>query len=114
MQQQSTLYDWVGGRDTFVRLVDAFYARVENDPVLRPMYPELLRGPKERLSLFLLQYFGGPTAYSERRGHPRLRLRHMPFKIGQAERDAWLRNMSEAVDEVGIAEPARSEMLRYF
>jgi hemoglobin len=112
--QKTSLFRWVGGEATFVRLVDAFYAGVENDPLLRPMYPKDLEGPKERLALFLIQYFGGPTTYSDRRGHPRLRMRHFPFVIGQAQRDAWVRHMSAAVDTAEIEEPARTEMLRYF
>ncbi len=109
-----SLYTWVGGAPTFAHLVDAFYAGVESDPVLRPLYPQDLEGPKERLTLFLMQYFGGPTTYSEQRGHPRLRMRHVPFVIGQVERDAWVRHMSAAVDAAEIEEPARTEMLRYF
>lgn len=112
---RGTLYEAVGGSETFVRLVDAFYGGVENDPLLRPLYPEEdLAGAKERLALFLIQYFGGPSTYSENRGHPRLRMRHFPFSIGTAERDAWFRHMSAAVDEAEIAEPMRSDMLKYF
>ena len=96
------------------RLVDAFYRGVENDPILRPLYPESLDEPRQWLALFLAQYWGGPAVYSQRRGHPRLRMRHVPFVIGQRERDAWLGHMLAAIDEVGIEEPARAEMQRYF
>ncbi len=98
-----TLYDAVGGEPTFRRLVAGFYQRVRADEVLRPLYPEAeLEAAEERLRLFLIQYWGGPTTYSEQRGHPRLRRRHMPFAIGPAERDAWLRNMRGALDDVGL------------
>ncbi len=113
-ESTTTPYEKVGGSDTFFRLVEAFYARVEADPVLRPLYPESLDKSKERLALFLIQFFGGPTTYSDSRGHPRLRMRHLPFAIGQRERDSWFEHMSAAVDSTGIAEPERTEMLRYF
>lgn len=112
--QRITVYELAGGADTFVRLADTFYRRIDVDPFLRPMFPADLEGAKERLALFLIQYFGGPTTYSERRGHPRLRMRHIPFSIGQAERDAWLGHMLAAIDEVGIQEPARTQMRDYF
>jgi hemoglobin len=114
MTNDTTLYASVGGADTFRRLVDRFYARVEADPLLRPLFPADLEPGKEHQYLFLIQYFGGPTAYGEHRGHPRLRMRHAPFVIGQAERDAWLAHMLAALDEVGIAEPARTTMRGYF
>ena len=89
-----TFYAAVGGEETFRRLVAAFYAGVAEDPVLRPLYPEDDLGPAaERLTLFLMQYWGGPGTYSQQRGHPRLRMRHAPFPIGQAAHDAWLANM---------------------
>jgi hemoglobin len=109
-----TIYEAVGGEETFHRLVAAFYEGVEEDPVLRPLYPADLTESREHLALFLAQYFGGPPHYSEKRGHPRLRMRHMPFAIGAAERDAWLRHMEAAIDTVGIASPAREAMLDYF
>ena len=106
---EGTLYDAVGGEPTFRRLVGGFYERVRNDEVLRPLYPEEeLEAAEERLRLFLIQYWGGPTTYSETRGHPRLRRRHMPFSIGPAERDAWLRNMRAALDDAAL-EPAHDE-----
>lgn len=114
MSESQSVYEAVGGAETFHQLAEAFYRRVAADPILRPMYPDELDAPAQRLALFLMQYFGGPQTYSQMRGHPRLRMRHLPFSIGRAERDAWFRHMSEAVDETGIAEPARSAMLRYF
>lgn len=102
-----TFYDAVGGHETFRRLVASFYALVEDDPVLRPLYPEPdLAAAAVRLRLFLEQYWGGPRTYSQRRGHPRLRMRHAPFRIGAAERDAWLRNMRCALDELALAPDA--------
>jgi hemoglobin len=111
---ERTLYELVGGMETFRRLVDAFYRRVEADPVLRPVFPEDMEGNKRSQYLFLAQFFGGPTTYSEERGHPRLRMRHFPFAIDQQARDHWLKNMLDAIDEVGIEEPMRSEMADYF
>jgi hemoglobin len=111
---EDTMYDRVGGEATFRRLVDAFYARVEQDTVLRPLFPDDLTPGKEWQFLFLMQYWGGPTRYMEERGHPRLRMRHFPFAITLQARDAWVRCMFEAIDEVGISEPARTEMRDYF
>ncbi|MBW4702787.1 globin [Micromonospora sp. RL09-050-HVF-A] len=100
---QATLFDAVGGEPTFRRLVDRFYAGIATDPLLRPMYPEGDLGPAaERMTLFLMQYWGGPNTYSAQRGHPRLRMRHAPFRIGAAERDAWLSHMRRAVDELAL------------
>jgi hemoglobin len=104
----------VGGQETFDRLVDDFYGRVEADAVLRPIYPDSLDAARQKLALFLAQFFGGPDAYSQRRGHPRLRARHLEFAIGQAERDAWLGHMLAALDATGIQEPARTQMRDYF
>jgi len=110
-----TLYELAGGEATFRTLVQRFYARVAGDPVLRPVYPEEdLAGATERLTLFLIQYWGGPHTYDETRGHPRLRLRHQPFAIGQAERDAWLGHMTAAVDSLELAPPVRKALLDYF
>ncbi|MCC6905572.1 MAG: globin [Anaerolineae bacterium] len=109
-----TVYEQLGGDEPFRRLVDCFYARVERDPVLRPVFPDDLEPGKEWQFLFLTQYWGGPARYQVERGHPRLRMRHMPFVIGEAERDAWLGHMLAAVDEVGIPEPVRSQMREYF
>jgi hemoglobin len=95
----------VGGEDTFRRLVEHFYAGVAADPVLRPLYPDdELEAAADRLRLFLIQYWGGPTTYSDQRGHPRLRMRHAPFAIGSAQRDAWLRNMRAALDSIALPE----------
>ena len=110
-----SVYDHAGGEKTFKLLVERFYARVAQDPVLRALYPEEdLSGATERLTLFLAQYWGGPSTYSERRGHPRLRLRHQPFAIGQVERDAWLREMTIAVESLGLAAAVSKALLDYF
>jgi len=108
------IYEVVGGDTTFQRLVDTFYARIEADPLLRPMFPEDLEPGKRGQFLFLTQFFGGPTRYAEERGHPRLRMRHFPFPIDRAAREAWFGHMLAAIDEVGITEPARSIMRDYF
>lgn len=104
-----SVYDAVGGRTFFVDLVDGFYAGVSADPLLRPMYPEDLTESRRHLAGFLSQYWGGPSAYSDERGHPRLRLRHAPFAIGEAERDAWLRHMLASLDTVAGARGTHPE-----
>lgn len=99
-----SFYQQVGGAETFALLVERFYAGVATDELLRPMYPEEDLGPAaERLRMFLEQYWGGPSTYSETRGHPRLRMRHAPFAVGPAARDRWLVHMRAAVDSLGLA-----------
>ena len=98
-----TLYERVGGEQFFVDLVDRFYLGVAGDPLLRPLYPDELTESSRHLALFLMQYWGGPGTYGEERGHPRLRMRHVPFVIGPAERDAWLRHMVGALLELEAA-----------
>ena len=108
--EPASFYEAVGGEETFRRLVHAFYQGVAADPELRPVYPSKDLGPaEEHLRLFLIQYWGGPRTYDERRGHPRLRMRHAHFSIGEAERDAWLRHMRTALDglELGPAHDAQ-------
>jgi len=107
-------YQRVGGEQTFRTLVDRFYAGVATDPLLRPLYPEQDLAPAaERLTLFLIQYWGGPNTYSATRGHPRLRMRHAPFTIGSAERDAWLRHMAEALQSLELDPELADELWRY-
>jgi hemoglobin len=102
-QKELSFYDAVGGEQTFRRLVHRFYQGVATDPVLRPLYPEEdLSGAEERLRMFLIQYWGGPRTYSDLRGHPRLRMRHSPFRVTPEARDLWLRHMREAVDELDL------------
>ncbi|AIJ21781.1 globin [Amycolatopsis methanolica] len=114
MSDPQSFYEAVGGEPTFRKIIARFYAEVAKDEVLRPMYPEEDLGPAEdRLRLFLMQYWGGPHTYSDQRGHPRLRMRHAPFKIGPIERDAWLRAMRIAVDEAGLPEPLETQLWNY-
>jgi len=110
-----SVYELAGGEPVFRLLVQRFYSRVAVDPLLRRVYPEEdLSGATERLTLFLIQYWGGPQTYSEQRGHPRLRMRHQPFAIGQQERDAWLGHMTAAVDSLDLAAGVRKALLDYF
>jgi len=111
----ANVFEAAGGEPAFRELVGRFYARVATDPVLRPVYPEEdLSGATERLTLFLLQSRGGPSLYSQQRGHPRLRLRPQPFAIGRRERDAWLGHMTAAVDSLDLAPGVRRALLDYF
>ena len=111
----ANVFEAAGGEPAFRELVGRFYARVATDPVLRALYPdEDLSGATERLTLFLIQYWGGPGTYSEQRGHPRLRMRHQPFAIGRRERDAWLAQMTAAVNSMELAPAVRKAFLDYF
>ncbi len=110
-----TLYDRAGGTPFFEALVGRFYDGVAEDPILRPVYPEPdLAGARHRLTLFLIQYWGGPTTYDQERGHPRLRMRHAPFAIGPVERDRWLVHMRAAVTEMAPPPDVAAELERYF
>ena len=110
-----TLYDRAGGTPFFEALVGRFYDGVADDPILRQVYPEPdLAGARHRLTLFLIQYWGGPTTYDLERGHPRLRMRHAPFAIGPAERDRWLVQMRAAVAELAPPDDVGAELERYF
>ncbi|WFG42712.1 globin [Pseudonocardia alni] len=114
MSAPQNFYAEVGGAPVFHRIVHRFYEEVARDEVLRPLYPEEDLGPAEdRLRLFLEQYWGGPRTYSDQRGHPRLRMRHVPFKIGPIERDAWLRCMRIAVDEENLSPEHREQLWNY-
>jgi len=112
------LFDRVGGEEFFVRLIDRFYLDVAGDPLLRPLYPEDLAESRHHLALFLVQYWGGPPTYNELRGHPRLRMRHAPFVIGPAERDAWLEHMRVAVahmaEVTNLTDDDAGALLEYF
>ena len=99
-----SFYEQVGGHETFRRLAHEFYAGVAGDPELRALYPGDDLGPaEEKFRMFLEQYWGGPPTYSEQRGHPRLRMRHTPFKITPAQRDRWLTHIQAAVDSLDLA-----------
>ena len=116
-REPRTFYEAVGGEETFTRLVSRFYREVAADPVLRPVYPTEDLGPaEEHLRLFLMQYWGGPSTYNDLRGHPRLRMRHAPFRITEIERDAWLRCMRIAVASIDahtLDDEHRNELLDY-
>ena len=116
MTDEVTLYEAAGEMAFFERLVDAFYEGVASDDILLPLYADApdLRGPRRRLTLFLAQYWGGPTTYSEERGHPRLRMRHMPFRVGPAERDRWLVHMSSAVQRCAPTVEIAERLMAYF
>jgi len=110
-----SLYDEVGGAPTFEALVHAFYQGVAADPPLRALYPDADLGPAERrLRMFLTQYFGGPTTYSEERGHPRLRMRHAPYPVSLDMRDRWMRHMLAAMDTLDLPEAQAEQMRDYF
>lgn len=110
----STFFEEFGGSETFTKLVSQFYACVAVNPILRPMYPESdLEGAAHRLQMFLEQYWGGPTRYSEERGHPRLRMRHAGFHISPRERDAWLGCMQAAIETLAIDENLKNELHKY-
>jgi hemoglobin len=114
MTEPASLYDRAGGTPFFEALVTRFYAGVETDPVLRAVYPEADLAPAaRRLTLFLIQYWGGPTTYDAERGHPRLRLRHAPFAIGPAERDRWLVHMRAAIEDLAPPTDVAAELERY-
>lgn len=110
----AALYELVGGQPFFDALVDRFYAGVDTDERLRHMYPQDLTEPKLHLALFLAQFWGGPKTYMETRGHPRLRLRHVPFLIDEEARDAWYDHMASAVRGAGLDAAVEQEMLAYF
>lgn len=113
-EEPQSFYDAVGGEEAFRRLVHHFYQGVAADPILLPLYPEDdLEGAEERLRLFLIQYWGGPNTYSTQRGHPRLRMRHNPFVIRSAERDAWLRLMHEAVISLELPDDLEKRLWDY-
>jgi hemoglobin len=113
---EESLFDQVGGEAFFAQLVDAFYKAVESDATLRPMYPEDLTEARRHLTLFLVQYWGGPRTYQEERGHPRLRMRHAPFRVTKTARDAWMAAMEGALDSVGdqLSGAQRDELSTYF
>jgi len=112
--QPLNIYEAVGGEKAWRRIVEHFYDKVAQDETLRPMYPADLEESKEHLALFLMQYWGGPNTYSQGRGHPRLRMRHLPFAIGRAERDAWMRHMNAAVRAEKLPAEIEAALLQYF
>jgi hemoglobin len=112
--QTESLFELVGGEPTFRLLVHRFYQLVAEDPELRPVYPSRDLGPaEEHLRLFLIQYWGGPSTYNELRGHPRLRMRHARFTIGERERDLWLKHMRASMDELALNQAADEQLWEY-
>jgi len=111
---EQTVYEAVGGTPWFVGLIDRFYDAVAVDVLLRPMYPDDLTESREHMVKFLVQYWGGPTTYSEERGHPRLRMRHAPFVITDAERNAWFDHMADAVRAGNLSPELEQQMIDYF
>lgn len=110
----STFYDEIGGHETIKAIVDRFYQGVAEDEVLRPLYPEEDLGPAaQRFTMFLEQYWGGPTTYSEQRGHPRLRMRHAPFAVTPTARDHWLRHFREGLDSVNLPPEQDAQFWEY-
>jgi len=113
-EEEISVFEALGGQPFFDDLAQRFYEQVAVDPVLRPLYPDDLVPGERHLALFLGQYWGGPTTYSDERGHPRLRMRHAPFVIGEAERDAWFRGMAGAVVTSGAPAELQERLLDYF
>ncbi|HEV3187153.1 MAG TPA: globin [Acidimicrobiales bacterium] len=113
---EESLFEQVGGEAFFEQLVNAFYDAVELDETLRPMYPEDLAESRRHLKLFFIQYWGGPRTYQDERGHPRLRMRHVPFRITKSARDAWLVAMGSALNSVRdqLSDEQYEEMTAYF
>ncbi len=114
MDQQVPIFEAVGGTPWFETMIDHFYDAVETDPVLRPLYPDDLTESRDHMVKFLSQYWGGPTTYSDERGHPRLRMRHAPFVIATAEKDAWLKHMVAAVRAGDLHPQVEQQMIDYF
>lgn len=112
--QQKTIFEIAGGEPAFERIIERFYNGIDSDPIVRSMYPADLTESKRHMVLFLMQYFGGPGTYSQQRGHPRLRMRHAPFVIGQVERDAWMRHMEVAVKAEKLPAEIEAFILDYF
>jgi hemoglobin len=111
---EQTLFDAVGGEEFFVKLVDGFYQGIETDEVLRPMYVDQdLTESRRHLTLFLQQYWGGPTTYQAERGHPRLRMRHMPFVIDEDARDRWIYHMHASLSQIEMDEELREQLWTY-
>jgi hemoglobin len=114
MDQPMTIFEAVGGTPWFESMIDRFYDAVETDLLIRPMYPDDLTESRDHMVKFLSQYWGGPTTYSDERGHPRLRMRHAPFIITAAEKDAWLRHMLAAVRSGDLDLEIEHKMIDYF
>ena len=115
MSDQVNFYEKMGGEKNFRELTKRFYENVSKNAVLKPMYPEGdMEGAEKRLRMFLEQYWGGPSTYSDERGHPRLRMRHQPFYISKVEHDAWLQCMHAALIDLDMPEEMKEELWTYF
>lgn len=113
-QEEQSFYEAVGGYPTIAKIVDRFYEGVATDDVLRPLYPEEDLAPAaERLTMFLVQYWGGPTTYSEQRGHPRLRMRHAPFKVNPEARDHWLVHFRAGLESANLPPEREAQFWDY-
>jgi hemoglobin len=109
-----SIYELIGGGETLRRLVDTFYSKVGQHPELTPIFPEDLTETADKQYLFLTQFLGGPTLYSDKYGHPMLRARHMPFEVTPTRAKAWLGCMGEALDEIGLEGPLRNFLYERF
>lgn len=112
LEQGQSLYEMLGGSVTVRSIVEAFYPRVQAHPMLGPLFPEDIMPVMEKQYMFLSQFFGGPSLYSDQYGHPMMRARHMPFPITSAHAEAWLSCMGETLTQVGVMEPLRSIVLQ--
>ncbi|MCR8645324.1 globin [Paenibacillus sp. N1-5-1-14] len=110
--QKVTIYDWIGGEETLRQIVEAFYPKVQLDPLLSPLFPEDILPIMEKQHLFLTQFLGGPSLYSDQYGHPMMRARHMPFPITPAHAAAWLSCMEQALVEVGLSAEMREVVIQ--
>ena len=111
MKHSVTIYEYIGGEQTIRRIVEAFYPKVQADPLIGPLFPEDIRPVMEKQFMFLSQFFGGPALYSEKYGQPMMRARHLPFEITHERADAWLKCMKQTLEEVGLEEDVREAML---
>lgn len=111
-QERNTLFELMGGAETVRRIVEAFYPRVLKNPLLAPLFPSDIEPVMDKQYMFLSQFFGGPTLYSDVHGHPMMRGRHMPFPITVERADAWLGCMAEAMEEVGLPQELREFLLQ--
>ena len=109
----TTIYQQIGEQQIRL-LAKVFYEGVEKDELLRPMYPKNLAPAEERFALFLIQFFGGPTTYSDQRGHPRLRMRHFPYKIDLAARERWMKHITMAMEQIEVDDFTKGQMMEYF
>lgn len=112
MNPSLSIYENLGGAEALRRLVEAFYPKVQQDPLLGPLFPEDITPVMEKQYMFLTQFFGGPSLYSDAYGHPMMRARHLPFPVTPERAEAWLACMREALEEIGISEPLRGIVLQ--